>query len=205
VITHDGLGLGRVRVAVLASGAGSTFEALLDAGVAGVLDPEICLLIASRASCGALGIAARCGVAHETFDESVLGHEAVDEMMLAAILVRQIDLIILGGYTRKIGPRTLAAYPRQILNTHPAPLPRFGGKGMYGERVHEAVLQSGVEESAATVHLIDAEYDTGPVIAVQSVPIMPGDDVAALRDRVQIAERGLLLQTLNGWRVSTVL
>jgi phosphoribosylglycinamide formyltransferase-1 len=84
-------------------------------------------------------------------------------------------------------------------NTHPAPLPRFGGRGMYGDHVHRAVLGSGVGESAATIHRVDAEYDTGPVIASEPVPVVAGDDVASLRARVQEAERRLLIDTVTAF------
>ena len=84
-----------------------------------------------------------------------------------------------------------------MINTHPAPLPRFGGRGMFGEHVHRAVLASGVTMSAATVHLVDPEYDTGPVIARAPVPVLAGDDVSSLRARVQRAERGLLRDTVE--------
>ncbi len=93
--------------------------------------------------------------------------------------------------------QVLRAFAGQILNTHPAPLPRFGGKGMYGDHVHRAVLESGEPQSAATVHLVEAEYDSGPVIATQPVAVIPGDSVASLRERVQAAERELLITTLN--------
>jgi phosphoribosylglycinamide formyltransferase-1 len=110
-----------------------------------------------------------------------------------------VDLVVLAGYLRKIGPQTLKAFAGRMINTHPAPLPRFGGKGMYGEHVHRAVLESGVTASAATVHLVDSDYDTGPVIAERPVRIEAGDDIASLRERVQAAERDLLIQTVGGW------
>ena len=104
---------------------------------------------------------------------------------------------MLAGYLRKIGPRTLAAFAGRIINTHPAPLPAFGGPGMYGERVHQAVFTAGVRHSAATIHLIDADYDTGPVIDERAVPVYPDDTPATLQERVQAAERDLLTSTLG--------
>ncbi len=103
---------------------------------------------------------------------------------------------MLAGYLRKIGPRTLAAFAGRIINTHPAPLPAFGGPGMYGERVHHAVLTAGVRHSAATTHLVDDDYDTGPVIAERPVPVHPEDTAATLQERVQAVERDLLVSTL---------
>jgi len=113
------------------------------------------------------------------------------------LLERQIDLMVLAGFLRKIGPQTLAAFEGRIINTHPAPLPRFGGEGMYGDNVHRAVLDAGVARSAATVHWVDAEYDTGPVIASDEVPILPSDGIAELRSRVQAAEKKVLVRSVN--------
>ena len=111
-------------------------------------------------------------------------------MLGSAMLVAVIGLAVLrrGGGT---------AFAGRLINTHPAPLPRFGGQGMFGEHVHRAVLQAGVAASAATVHLVDEEYDSGPVIAERPVPILPDDDVATLRERVQAAERALLVSTIS--------
>jgi phosphoribosylglycinamide formyltransferase 1 len=97
---------------------------------------------------------------------------------------------------KKLGPRVLRAHGGRILNTHPALLPKFGGQGMYGNRVHEAVLASGDAETGASIHLVDSEYDTGPVLARCRVPVMPGDSVAALAERVQARERELVVETL---------
>ena len=132
-------------------------------------------------------------------DEKAIGTERADQEILEALLRYRVDLVVLAGYLRKIGPQTLKVFAGRMINTHPAPLPRFGGKGMYGEHVHRAVLESGVTASAATVHLVDSDYDTGPVIAQRSVPIEAGDDIASLRERVQAAERDLLIQTVGGW------
>ncbi|MEU2199274.1 formyltransferase family protein [Isoptericola sp. NPDC019482] len=107
---------------------------------------------------------------------------------------------VLAGYMKKLGPRALARYDGRILNTHPALLPEFGGAGMFGDHVHEAVLASGRPVSGATVHVVTADYDEGPVVAQAEVPVLPGDDVPALRARVQAAEKALLVEVLRAWR-----
>jgi phosphoribosylglycinamide formyltransferase-1 len=185
-----------LRVGVFASGHGSTFRALVDAGSRGELPAEVALLIASREDAPVLSVAASLGIESVVLDERVIGPDRADAEALARLTASDVGLVVLAGYVRKIGPRTLAAFAGRMLNTHPAPLPRFGGKGMFGEHVHRAVLDAGVPESAATVHLVDAEYDTGPVIAKVAVPVMAGDDVASLRERVQAAERELLVATV---------
>ncbi len=185
------------RIAVLASGQGSTFAALVQAGRRAAMPADVVLLITSRSDAPALQVADELGIEHLTLDDRELGAEECDRAMEACLLRQRVDLIVLAGFVRKVGPRVLDTFAGQILNTHPAPLPRFGGTGMYGEHVHRAVLDAGVSESAATVHLVDCDYDTGPVIAAQPVPVFPGDDVLTLRARVQEAERELLITTVR--------
>src|SRR3954470_21223173 len=193
-----------MRVAVLASGAGSTFAALVEAGRGGGMAAEVALLIVSRQDAPAAGLAERLGVECAVLDEKLLGAAECDAAMARLLTERRIDLVVLGGYVRKVGDRTLRAFPGRVVNTHPAPLPRFGGKGMFGEHVHRAVLQAGVATSAATLHLVDEEYDSGPVIAERPVPVLPNDDVAKLRERVQAVERALLVSTISGLADSRV-
>jgi phosphoribosylglycinamide formyltransferase-1 len=177
-----------LRVAVVASGAGTTFASLCDAfGVCGS-EVRVGLLIVSRAEAGARSLAAERGVECVVLDQRTIGPERCDEQMADPLAARGIGLVVLAGYLRKIGPLTLERFDGPIINTHPGPLPRFGGQGMYGEHVHRAVLQAGVTTSAATVHLVDPDYDTGQVIADVPVPVLPEDDIESLRDRVQQAE-----------------
>jgi phosphoribosylglycinamide formyltransferase 1 len=190
-------GKSATRVAVLASGQGSTFEALVAAGRSGEMSAEVILLIVSREDSPAAELARRLGVECVVLDEKQLGSAECDAAMETLLTDRRADLVVLAGYVRKVGPRTLRAFAGRLINTHPAPLPRFGGKGMFGEHVHRAVLQAGVATSAATVHLVDEEYDTGPVIAERPVPVLPGDDVATLRERVQAVERALLVSAIS--------
>jgi phosphoribosylglycinamide formyltransferase-1 len=197
----------RVRIAVLASGAGSTFRALIGKSRTGQLPAEIALLITTKAGAPVAQHAGPAGAEHLFLDAAELGPDGVDSAVCQALVDREIDLVVLAGYLRKIGARTRAAFAGRIVNTHPAPLPAFGGPGMYGERVHHAVLTAGVRYSAATVHLIDDDYDTGPVIAERPVPVHPDDTAASLQERVQAAERDLLVSTLAalinspGWNV----
>jgi phosphoribosylglycinamide formyltransferase 1 len=184
------------RIAVLASGAGSTFRNLVDKSRTGQLPAEIALLITTKTGAPVAQHAGPAGVEHLFLDGTELGPDVVDGAICQTLIDHEIDLVVLAGYLRKIGPRTLAAFAGRIINTHPAPLPAFGGPGMYGERVHQAVLTADVRHSAATIHLIDDHYDTGPVIAEQPVPVHPDDTAATLQERVQAAERDLLVSTL---------
>jgi phosphoribosylglycinamide formyltransferase-1 len=107
------------------------------------------------------------------------------------------NLVVLSGYLRPIGPNVLSRYSRRIVNVHPALLPKFGGQGMYGPRVHEAVLASGETMSGATIHLVDSDYDHGQIIAQAEVPVLFDDDVESLARRVEEAETQLFVQTLS--------
>jgi len=108
-----------------------------------------------------------------------------------------VDLVVLAGYMKKLGPRTLARFRGRIVNTHPALLPKFGGKGMYGIHVHRAVLAAGEAKTGASVHLVDEEYDTGRVVAQREVPVLAGDTPETLAERVQQHERALLIDVLT--------
>jgi folate-dependent phosphoribosylglycinamide formyltransferase PurN len=111
---------------------------------------------------------------------------------LAALEPRRVDLLVLAGYLKLVPAEVVARYRGRIINVHPALLPAFGGKGMYGRRVHEAVLASGARESGATVHLVDEVYDRGTILAQARVPVLPDDDPETLAARVLQVEHRLL-------------
>jgi len=185
------------NLAILASGAGTTAEAVITACHSGTIPAEPVILIGNNSKADVFARAARLGV--PTCHLSGHTHadpDALDAAILAALHDVQTTHIVLAGYMKKLGPQTLHAYAGHVFNTHPARLPAFGGQGMYGHRVHEAVLASGVAVTGATVHYVEAEYDTGPTIAQVEVPISPDDTVDTLARRVQAAERELLIQTL---------
>ena len=108
-----------------------------------------------------------------------------------------MDVVALAGYMKRLGPLTLSRYKGRLLNTHPALLPKYGGQGMYGDRVHEAVLAAGEKVSGASVHLVEDDYDTGPVLSQVKVPVLDGDTLETLRDRVQAAEREHYVKVLE--------
>ncbi len=103
---------------------------------------------------------------------------------------------------KKIGPRVREAFEHRIINTHPALLPAYGSTGMYGDRVHEAVLRDKVSVTGATVHLVTEEYDEGPILTQAPVDVLASDDVSSLRTRVQLAEKKLLIEWLSRWAIS---
>ncbi|NKB45606.1 MAG: phosphoribosylglycinamide formyltransferase [Alphaproteobacteria bacterium] len=164
---------------------------------AGTLVADPALLISNNRTSAALEWAAENSLPHVHLSPKTTGSEdALDQAHLDALKEAKIDLIVLAGYMRKIGPQVLAAYANRILNIHPALLPKYGGQGMYGGRVHEAVIANGDSESGATVHLVDGDYDTGPVVAQAKVSVLPGDTPEDLAAKVLAQEHHLYTETL---------
>jgi phosphoribosylglycinamide formyltransferase-1 len=189
---------GKLRIGVLASGGGTTLQSILDACASGELDAEVVLVIGNNRSSGALEKAQARSVRFVHLSGATHPDPGdLDQAILAALRDARAELVVLAGYMKKIGPKTLAAFDARIVNTHPALLPKYGGRGMYGRRVYEAVLAAGETQTGVTVHLLDAEYDHGPVIAQTAVPVMPNDDVETLSARVQAIERAFLVETLR--------
>ena len=187
-----------IRLAVLASHGGSTLQALIDACADGAIDAEVALVISNNSQAGAMARAQTAGIPTQHISAKTHGDEAgADRAIVDALQHAAVDWVLLLGYMKKMGPNILHEYQGKIINTHPALLPDFGGKGFYGRKVHEAVQASGVRESGATLHLVGSEYDSGPILAQVRVPILPEDDVDAIEQRVKQAEKGLLVDTLR--------
>ena len=175
-----------MRVAVAVSGRGSNLDALLQA-----LGPDaparVVLVLSNRADAGALDVAEFYGVAAEVLDDAADGSEWILRLERC-----RADLIVLAGYVKLVPAPVIARYRDRIVNIHPALLPLHGGKGMYGRRVHAAVLAAGDRESGATVHLVDEAYDRGAILAQGRVPVLPGDSPDVLAARVLEVEHRLL-------------
>lgn len=175
-----------VRVAVLASGGGTNLQALLDALHHSPL-ARVAQVVTNRPDAGALERAHLAGV-----PAAVLRDPGDPAELLAALTDARADLVVLAGYLKLVPPPVVARFPWRMINIHPALLPAHGGPGMYGRRVHDAVLASGAAESGATVHYVDDQYDRGPIIAQERVPVRPGDTAETLAARVLEAEHRLL-------------
>lgn len=181
----------------MASGTGTTLQAVLDATCAGELEAEVRVVISNNRASGALSRAHAAGIS--ACHLSGLTHPDPGLLDLAILGVLQdhaIELLLLLGYMKKLGPATLAGYRGRILNTHPALLPKFGGQGMHGAHVHRAVLQAGETTTGVTLHQVEAEYDTGPIIAQTSLPVFATDTGDSLAERVQARERAFLVEVL---------
>ena len=180
-----------LRLGVLVSGAGATLENLVQRIRDGRLrNAEIALVISSRSAVRGVEIAQAAGLPLEIVRKRDHPDEAAFSAAIARMLDRAtVDLAVLAGFLCfwRLPPR----YDGRVLNIHPALLPRFGGKGMYGRHVHAAVLAAGVTESGCTVHLVDNEYDHGPIVAQARVPVQSADTPETLAQRVMAAEREL--------------
>jgi phosphoribosylglycinamide formyltransferase-1 len=186
----------RLKLGFLASNNGSSFRAILAAIEAGALNAEARLIVSNRRESPALAFAAEHGVAARAIP-TVSDPQGADAALTAALREAGVELVVLSGYLRKLGPTTLAAYANRVLNIHPALLPKFGGQGMYGRRVHEAVAASGDAVSGVTVHVVDGDYDHGPPVATLDVPLAPGDDAAAIEAKVTAAEPAFFVDVLR--------
>ena len=182
-----------MRFATFASGGGSNFGALLAAVDAGALAAAPCLLVVDRPGTGAADRAGAANVPTAVLRPVDFENEsAYADALLGTLRQAGADLIVLAGFLKKIPASVVHAYPDRILNIHPSLLPKHGGKGLYGRRVHQSALDAGDAESGATVHLVDADYDTGPIVAQRVVPIVPGDTPESLAARVLAVEHQLL-------------
>jgi formyltetrahydrofolate-dependent phosphoribosylglycinamide formyltransferase len=175
-----------MRVAVAVSGRGSNLEALLLALGAGA-SAQVVLVLSNRPDAGALARARAHGVPGEVLPDPADGAD-----WLARLERHRIDLLVLAGYLKLVPAAVIDRYRHLIVNVHPALLPKFGGPGMYGRHVHEAVLRSGARESGATVHLVDEVYDRGAILAQARVPVLPDDTPDRLAARVLEVEHRLL-------------
>ena len=184
----------RSRVAVLASGRGSNLEAILGYAerLGDLASYEVSLVLSNRADAVALERARSRGIAAEHMTNPSDG-----AALLELLDISSIDIVALAGYLKLLPAEVTRLYKDRIINVHPAPLPRFGGAGMYGLKVHDAVIAAGLKETEVTVHFVDEEYDSGDVIARWPVPVHEGDTCELLAERVLKVEHVLFPRVLD--------
>lgn len=182
---------------VLVSGNGTTLQSIIDAVEDGTISAVIAAVISSRQGAYALERAREHGIQALAMDYTALGRETYDDMLYRKLIELSPDLICLAGYLKILNTRTVREFEGRIINIHPALLPEFGGKGMYGERVHEAVLRSGAGRSGCSVHFVTEGIDAGPVILQESVPVMDGDTAKTLASRVHEEEKRVYPRAIN--------
>jgi phosphoribosylglycinamide formyltransferase-1 len=173
-----------MKIAVFVSGGGTNLQAIIDKISSGeITNVEISEVIASNESAFAIERAKKAGIRRTVISKKVLG-DAYDDATLKELDSLGVDLVVLAGFLSMLGPKTVAAYANRIINIHPALIPAFCGKGMYGIRPHQAVLEKGVKVSGATVHFVNEHYDEGPIILQKAVDVLPDDTPETLQKRI---------------------
>jgi phosphoribosylglycinamide formyltransferase-1 len=182
------------RLAVLASGRGSNLQAIVDHfdNLARERIAKVVLVASNRADSPALIRAATASIDIAHFNAADDGTDLLD-----LLKKHRIDLVVLAGYLKRIPSKVIREYSGRMINIHPALLPAFGGEGMYGARVHEAVIASGAKESGVTVHLVDDDYDRGPIVAQWRIPVEPSDTADKLAARVLNVEHVVYPRTVE--------
>jgi phosphoribosylglycinamide formyltransferase 1 len=189
------------RVAVLASGAGSNLQAILDhqRALGSAASARVVLVASDQPDAGALDRARAAGIAAVYLDRT-----ARTTGLSALLETHRIELVVLAGYLRLVPADVVSHYRGRILNVHPALLPAFGGPGMYGHRVHEAVIQRGERLTGPTVHFVDERYDEGPIIAQFAIPVDPADTPESLAHRVLLIEHQLYPRVIEAVAAGTI-
>ena len=188
----------RLKIGVLASGGGSNLQSIIDKSLEGSMNGDVVVVISNNSKAKALQRAANHGIdgLHiSSFTEGT--QEKADKKICTEMVSRGVDLVVLAGYMKSVSSELLDTYKGRIINIHPALLPKFGGTGMYGMHVHEAVIASGEKESGPSVHYVDSEYDHGSIIAQVKVPVYPEDTPEKLQKRILIEEHKLLPEVIQ--------
>ncbi len=191
-----------MHIGVLASHGGSVLQTVLDAcdasSTGARLPARVGIVISNNSNSGAIRRARSAGIRAQHLSSTTHATaDALDHAIAQSLEDAGTDLVVLAGYMKRLGPETLARFKDRIINTHPSLLPKYGGSGCFGRRVHEMVLDGGERESGATVHWVTADYDSGPIIAQVRVPIDATETPESLETKVKAAERGLLLDALR--------
>jgi phosphoribosylglycinamide formyltransferase 1 len=189
-----------LRLGVLASGGGTNLQAILDNCAAGRLTAEVAVVV-SDVECGALDRARAAGVPAVHVDRRDKARyptrEAFDEAVLAALAEHGVELVCHAGYLRIMTEKLASTYAGRMINTHPALLPSFGGKGRWGHHVHQAVLDYGCKVSGCTIHFVTLETDEGPIILQRAVPVEEGDTAETLAARILPVEHALFSEAIQ--------
>jgi phosphoribosylglycinamide formyltransferase-1 len=188
----------KAKLAVFVSGSGSNLQSLIDSAKKGELAAEVVLVVSNKKKAYGLERARQAGI--ETFVcrvKDFSSKEEAESKLVEILKIKQVEYIALAGYLRLLPDSIVTGYRGRITNIHPALLPKYGGKGMYGHFVHEAVLAAGDAESGATVHLVDEIYDHGKILMQERVPVKPGDTPETLAARVLKVEHRIYPKALE--------
>ncbi|MBN1918048.1 MAG: phosphoribosylglycinamide formyltransferase [Verrucomicrobia bacterium] len=174
-----------MKLGILASHGGSNAQAIIDNVRTGAINAEIAVVVSNNAHAQVLERARTAGVPGDVVNAVRYPGEGAEDRALVEVLRRHgVELVVLAGYMKRLGPAMLDAFRNRIVNIHPALLPRHGGEGKYGIHVHESVIASGDTETGVTVHLVDEQYDHGAILGQTKLPVEPGDTPETLQRRV---------------------
>ena len=182
------------KLGILVSGRGSNMTAILDACEKGYLQARVEVVISSNSKAKAFAKAEERKINRICFDERI---HNLDATICEYLSLHEIDLVLLAGFMKKIGPKMLSVFEGSILNIHPSLLPKYGGQGLYGINVHKAVIEAGEKKSGATVHLVNEHYDKGKILAQKSVIVDEDDTPETLAKKVLKIEHVLYVETVK--------
>ena len=187
-----------MNLGILASHRGTNFQAIINACRQGQLSASVTVAISKNSNATALTRAKNANIpALHLSGKTHPDPEQLDAAILEALKAHNVDLVVTVGYLKKLGKKTLAHYQNRVVNIHPSLLPAYGGKGMYGQKIHAAVLQNKNAETGITIHYLDEEYDTGNIIAQVRIPVSESDTVTTLEEKILLNEHPFLIATLN--------
>lgn len=181
----------RLRIGVLASGGGTNLQSIIDSCERGEIDGDVAVVITNVPDAYALKRAEKHGIDAYCFPNEGVSREQHEADVVECLEKHKVDLVCLAGYLRMLTPGMVDRYRGKILNTHPALLPSFGGKGMHGIHVHRSVLEYGVKVSGCTIHVVTAEVDGGPIVLQKAVPVLEDDTPESLQERILKEEHKL--------------
>ena len=186
------------KLGILVSGQGSNMTAILNACEQGYLQAEVEVVISSNPDAKALTKAKERKIDVISFNETTNKNPGVLDTSICEVLhEHKVDLVLLAGFIKKIGPKVLSVYEGSILNIHPSLLPKYGGQGLYGINVHRAVIGAGEKKSGATIHLVNSDYDKGTILAQKSVIVDADDTPESLAAKVLEVEHVLYVETVK--------
>ena len=174
----------KCNLAIFASGGGSNFKNIYNHICNNYIHAEIKILISNNSNCGSVLFAKENKIQYKVINNFRFSDDKIDNIMLNILKDNNIDLIVLAGYMKKIPEKIVKYYYNKILNIHPALLPKFGGKGFYGMKIHEAVIDSKEENTGVTIHFVDNNYDTGNIVYQEEIKVMQNDTAESLSKRV---------------------
>ena len=189
----------------MASHGGTNLQAIMDACATGDIYGNVKVVVSNNSRSKALRRASNANI--PSYHMSAITHPNTLELERSIKNVmtdHKVDLIVLAGYMKKIGSQLIEDFPKRVVNSHPALLPKYGGEGMYGDLVHAAVINAGETESGVTIHLVDQNYDQGTIIAQVKIPIAPQETVDSLREKIQTKEHSFWIETIEKIRTGEI-